>query len=137
MIAHSHVPHTYCIGYGVSPNDMITKKTKDETCQSPSGRYWGFVFKKNLTIILKPNIWWILAKIRSFLVLETFQKQKKNLQNDLKPPSRPGGFKLKILKPPWNHFGFTKKDNFPKSALKSYFDVSKNIIFLKIRIQIF
>ena len=85
---------------------------------------------------MKPNIWWILAKIRSFLVLETFPK-KKNLQNHLKPPRRHGGFKLKILKPPWNHFGFTKKDNFPKSALKSYFDVPKNIIFFKIRMQIF
>ena len=75
-------------------------------------------------------------KFGLFWTLKLFLK-KKNLQNHLKPPWLKGGFKILNLKPPWNHRGFTKKDDFPKSALKSYFDESKISIIFKIPIQIF
>ena len=41
------------------------------------------------------------------------------------------------LKPPWNHFGFKKKDLFPKSACTQVFCVSKFSVFSKFRVQIF
>ena len=67
---------------------------------------YALSFSKLKIYLMKPNIWWILAKIGSFFGIETFSKKKKNLQNHLKPPKITRSFSPKkktSVKPLWFH----------------------------------